>query len=87
MGKGRGQRPFIYTRFLHKHFSYTSLLYSLPKCRNTNLAIVFVLTSLSNKAFLFCEDAKRGLALLKDAGMKKINFSGGEPFLVQGGSS
>ncbi|PYI02587.1 radical SAM enzyme [Aspergillus sclerotiicarbonarius CBS 121057] len=27
------------------------------------------------------EDAKRGLALLKAAGMKKINFAGGEPFL------
>lgn len=27
------------------------------------------------------EVAKRGLALLKDAGMKKINFAGGEPFL------
>jgi radical S-adenosyl methionine domain-containing protein 2 len=27
------------------------------------------------------EDAKRGLKLLADAGMKKINISGGEPFL------
>jgi len=27
------------------------------------------------------DDAKRGLRLLKEAGMKKINFSGGEPFL------
>jgi len=27
------------------------------------------------------EDAKRGLRLLKDAGMRKINFAGGEPFL------
>ena len=27
------------------------------------------------------EDMKRGLQLLKDAGMKKINFAGGEPFL------
>ncbi|MCJ1234708.1 hypothetical protein MMC14_002671 [Varicellaria rhodocarpa] len=26
-------------------------------------------------------DAKKGLALLKEAGMKKINFAGGEPFL------
>jgi len=34
---------------------------------------------------LFLEEAKKGLALLKEAGMKKVNFSGGEPFLVQGG--
>ena len=27
------------------------------------------------------EDMKRGLQLLKDAGMRKINFAGGEPFL------
>ena len=27
------------------------------------------------------EDAKRGLALLKTAGMRKINLAGGEPFL------
>jgi radical S-adenosyl methionine domain-containing protein 2 len=26
-------------------------------------------------------EAKRGLKLLADAGMKKINFAGGEPFL------
>ncbi|XP_039604789.1 radical S-adenosyl methionine domain-containing protein 2 isoform X1 [Polypterus senegalus] len=31
------------------------------------------------------EEAKRGLQLLKDAGMEKINFSGGEPFLHQRG--
>ena len=27
------------------------------------------------------ERAKNGLALLKQAGMKKLNFAGGEPFL------
>ena len=30
-------------------------------------------------------EAKRGLDMLAKAGMKKINFSGGEPFLIQGG--
>ncbi|TPX74692.1 hypothetical protein CcCBS67573_g04046 [Chytriomyces confervae] len=29
------------------------------------------------------QDAKKALALLKEAGMKKINFAGGEPFLYQ----
>lgn len=27
------------------------------------------------------EDALKGIRLLKDAGMRKINFAGGEPFL------
>ena len=31
------------------------------------------------------DEAKKGLAMLKDEGMKKVNFSGGEPFLIQGG--
>ena len=29
--------------------------------------------------------AKRGLQMLADEGMKKVNFSGGEPFLIQKG--
>ena len=32
------------------------------------------------------DEAKKGLAMLKEAGMKKVNFSGGEPFLIQGGN-
>ncbi|XP_065051063.1 S-adenosylmethionine-dependent nucleotide dehydratase RSAD2-like [Rhopilema esculentum] len=31
------------------------------------------------------DEAKRGLKLLRDAGMQKINFSGGEPFLHKRG--
>ena len=27
------------------------------------------------------ESARKGLSLLKQAGMKKLNFAGGEPFL------
>lgn len=29
------------------------------------------------------EEAKRGLGLLKESGMRKVNFSGGEPFLFK----
>ncbi|KAF9221181.1 radical SAM enzyme [Gyrodon lividus] len=35
----------------------------------------------TNDFILPLEEAKRGLRLLADAGMKKINISGGEPFL------
>ena len=33
------------------------------------------------------KEAKKGLDMLSEAGMKKINFSGGEPFLIQGGNT
>jgi radical S-adenosyl methionine domain-containing protein 2 len=32
------------------------------------------------------DQAKKGLALLKESGMKKINFAGGEPFIVDKGN-
>jgi len=34
-------------------------------------------------AYFFCFQAKQGLKMLVEAGMEKINFSGGEPFLHQ----
>lgn len=57
------------------------------------LSVNYHFTRKCNKECVFCfhtektsylasdEDMKRGLALLKNAGMKKINFAGGEPFL------
>ncbi|KAK3603595.1 hypothetical protein CHS0354_017312 [Potamilus streckersoni] len=40
----------------------------------------------SKTSFVFpLDDAKRGLRMLKEAGMQKINFSGGEPFIVNKG--
>lgn len=62
---------------------------SSPKIMNC------VMTRFCNYSCKFCfhtaitsfvlpiEEAKRGLAKLKEAGMKKINFSGGEPFTVE----
>lgn len=59
------------------------------------ISVNFHFTRQCNKSCGFCfhtattsfkvpiEDAKRGLALLKAAGMKKINFAGGEPFLYK----
>ncbi|EME46021.1 hypothetical protein DOTSEDRAFT_86685 [Dothistroma septosporum NZE10] len=59
----------------------------------TPLSVNFHFTRKCNKTCVFCfhtektshiasdEDMKKGLALLKKSGMKKINFAGGEPFL------
>ncbi|CAK4033675.1 related to Radical S-adenosyl methionine domain-containing 2 [Lecanosticta acicola] len=56
-------------------------------------SVNFHFTRKCNKTCVFCfhtektshvaseEDMKRGLKLLKEAGMRKINFAGGEPFL------
>ncbi|PLB47669.1 radical SAM enzyme [Aspergillus steynii IBT 23096] len=57
------------------------------------LSVNYHFSRMCNKSCGFCfhtastsyiesvENAKRGLSLLKAAGMKKINFAGGEPFL------
>lgn len=57
------------------------------------LSVNFHFTRKCNKTCVFCfhtektsdiasmDDMKRGLQLLQEAGMKKINFAGGEPFL------
>ena len=59
------------------------------------VSVNYHLTRKCNKVCGFCfhtektshvaseDEMKRGLKLLKDAGMKKINFAGGEPFLYQ----
>lgn len=61
------------------------------------ISVNFHLTRACNYKCKFCfhtsltrdrlpiEEAKRGLTLLKKSGTKKINFSGGEPFLIQQG--
>lgn len=57
------------------------------------ISVNYHFSRVCNKECLFCfhtattshvesiENAKKGLLLLKQAGMKKINFAGGEPFL------
>ncbi|KAF8591700.1 radical SAM enzyme [Ramaria rubella] len=49
--------------------------------RKCNYACEFCFHTTKNLYSLPLEEAKRGLRLLADAGMKKLNISGGEPFL------
>ncbi|KAF8521383.1 hypothetical protein BU17DRAFT_45745 [Hysterangium stoloniferum] len=49
--------------------------------RQCNYACEFCFHTSLNLVILPLEEAKRGLRLLADAGMKKLNISGGEPFL------
>ena len=51
--------------------------------RKCNLKCGFCFHTSKTSFILSLEEAKRGLKLLKDSGMKKINFAGGEPFLYQ----
>ena len=49
--------------------------------RKCNYACEFCFHTTKNISILPLEEAKEGLRLLSDAGMKKLNISGGEPFL------
>ncbi|XP_045700472.1 radical S-adenosyl methionine domain-containing protein 2 [Phyllostomus hastatus] len=53
--------------------------------RQCNYKCGFCFHTAKTSFVLPLEEAKRGLRLLKEAGMEKINFSGGEPFLHERG--
>ncbi|XP_005366611.1 radical S-adenosyl methionine domain-containing protein 2 [Microtus ochrogaster] len=53
--------------------------------RQCNYKCGFCFHTAKTSFVLPLEEAKRGLLLLKQAGMEKINFSGGEPFLQDRG--
>lgn len=60
-----------------------SVNYHLTRACNYRCKFCFH-TSITNDR-LPLEEAKRGLRLLQEAGTKKVNFSGGEPFLIEQG--
>ncbi|KAF3905242.1 hypothetical protein ABW21_db0203815 [Orbilia brochopaga] len=49
--------------------------------RRCNYICGFCFHTAKTSHILALDDAKRGLKLLKEAGMRKLNFAGGEPFL------
>lgn len=53
--------------------------------RQCNYKCGFCFHTARTSFVLSVDEAKRGLKMLKDAGMEKINFSGGEPFLHKRG--
>ncbi|XP_009902325.2 S-adenosylmethionine-dependent nucleotide dehydratase RSAD2 [Dryobates pubescens] len=53
--------------------------------RQCNYKCGFCFHTAKTSFVLPLEEAKRGLKMLKEAGMEKINFSGGEPFLQDRG--
>ncbi|XP_001510936.1 radical S-adenosyl methionine domain-containing protein 2 [Ornithorhynchus anatinus] len=53
--------------------------------RQCNYKCGFCFHTAKTSFVLPLEEAKRGLRMLKEAGMEKINFSGGEPFLQNRG--
>ncbi|CAG8972333.1 hypothetical protein HYALB_00001736 [Hymenoscyphus albidus] len=57
----------------------TSVNYHFSRKCNYTCGFCFHTEKTSSKLSL--EDAQRGMRLLKEAGMKKLNFAGGEPFL------
>lgn len=53
--------------------------------RQCNYSCGFCFHTAKTSFVLPLDEAKRGLAMLAEAGMKKLNFSGGEPFIKDGG--
>ncbi|NXP37315.1 RSAD2 protein, partial [Leiothrix lutea] len=53
--------------------------------RRCNYKCGFCFHTAKTSFVLPLEEAKRGLTMLKEAGMEKINFSGGEPFIQDRG--
>lgn len=53
--------------------------------RQCNYTCGFCFHTAKSPSHLPLESAKRGLHMLRDAGMEKINFSGGEPLLIDDG--
>lgn len=49
--------------------------------RKCNYKCGFCFHTYLNDDVLEIEEAKKGLKLLKEHGLKKLNFAGGEPFL------
>ncbi|NWH66505.1 RSAD2 protein, partial [Geococcyx californianus] len=66
-----------------KSLTPTSVNYHFT--RQCNYKCGFCFHTAKTSFVLPLEEAKRGLAMLKEAGMEKINFSGGEPFLQDRG--
>ncbi|XP_043773542.1 radical S-adenosyl methionine domain-containing protein 2 [Cervus elaphus] len=72
-GEGGGDLPTTPTS-VNYHFT-----------RQCNYKCGFCFHTAKTSFVLPLEEAKRGLLMLKEAGMEKINFSGGEPFLQDRG--
>lgn len=68
-----------------KKISETAISVNYHFTRQCNYQCKFCFHTAKTSFVLPLEEAKRGLKKLHDAGMKKINFSGGEPFIVNRG--
>lgn len=69
----------------HRDESQVPLSVNYHLTRKCNYECKFCFHQAKTSYHLPIEEAKRGIRMLVDAGMKKINFSGGEPFIVDRG--
>lgn len=79
------QKPFLSTITLHGmdvcHHFLLSLMQGGREKRQCNYSCGFCFHTAKTGNLLDEEEAKRGLTLLANSGMRKLNFAGGEPFL------
>uniref|UniRef100_A0A8C9YZE1 S-adenosylmethionine-dependent nucleotide dehydratase RSAD2 n=2 Tax=Sander lucioperca TaxID=283035 RepID=A0A8C9YZE1_SANLU len=79
----RTTSPVVDQRKVRNATTPTSVNYHFT--RKCNYKCGFCFHTAKTSFVLPLEEAKRGLKLLKESGMEKINFSGGEPFLPDKG--
>ncbi|KAM9201005.1 S-adenosylmethionine-dependent nucleotide dehydratase RSAD2 [Dugong dugon] len=77
----QGQEPKDEKQEEDDNLSITPTSVNYHFIRQCNYKCGFCFHTATTSFVLPLEEAKRGLLLLKDAGMEKINFSGGEPFI------
>lgn len=73
-GSGNDRTPVTVPLSVNYHFT-----------RQCNYSCGFCFHTAKTSFVLSLDQAKRGLTLLAEEGMKKLNFSGGEPFIKDGG--
>nr|CAL36990.1 viperine-like protein [Suberites domuncula] len=76
---------FLSMKFLQKNSGPKPLSVNYHFTRQCNYQCGFCFHTAKTSFVLPISEAKRGLKMLKEAGMKKINFSGGEPFIKDDG--
>ena len=67
--------------YFHRIRSKTPISVNYHFTRRCNMTCGFCFHTAKTSHIVPIEDAMRGIRLLKEAGMQKINFAGGEPFL------
>ena len=77
----RYHRPTTENKFLEENDKKIPISVNYHLTRQCNYSCGFCFHTATSSHVESLDNAKKGMKLLKEAGMKKVNFAGGEPFL------